>query len=161
MVRNNVYYIIGFLGIQAGNHAKRLSKGSRRQLCLSYFAAERFTVRNKSETIPTSLVETRERYGGLSYADARCWRCFSSIEYVFASIATADNFVACGGSIIKESTQALQSNKKICQAFANLCDVESSTDFNATDAAACFQYLLLVFGRVRAKDLALKYNTNL
>ena len=86
---------------------------------------------------------------------------FSSIEYVFASIATADNFVACGGSIIKELTQALQSNKKICQAFADLCDVESSTDFDATDAAACFQYLLLVFGRLRAKDLALKYNANL
>ena len=171
-VRSNVYYIVGFLGIQAEKHAKRLAKGSGRQLCLSYFAVERFAVRNKggedavnklvNETaIPTSMVETRERYGGLRYADARCWRFFSSIEYVFASIATADNFVACGGSIIKDLTQALQCNKKICQAFAELCDVESSTVFNATDAAACFQYLLLVFGRVRARDLALKYNANL
>ena len=111
-------------------HAKRLAKGSGRQLCLSYFAVERFAVRNKggeeavkkliSETaIPTSLVETRERYGGLRYADARCWRFFSSIEYVFASIATADNFVACGGSIIKELTQALQCNKKYAKPLPN------------------------------------------
>ena len=66
-----MYYIIGFLGIQAGNHAKRLAKGSGRQLCLSYFAAEQFAVRNKGgeevvekliddKAIPTSLVETKE-----------------------------------------------------------------------------------------------------
>ena len=86
-VRDNVYYIIGFLRIQAEKQAKRLAEDSGRQLCLSYFASKRFFIRNRGgeeavrqliddPTIPTSLVEARERYGGLRYADARCWRFF-------------------------------------------------------------------------------------
>ena len=83
------------------------------------------------ESLPTSMVESREQYGGLRYADARCWRFFSAIEYVFATVATADNFIACGGSIIKEPTQVLQSNKMICKAFADLSKVTSNTAYNA------------------------------
>ena len=45
--RNNAYYMIGFLGIQAGNHANCLAKDSKRQLCLPYFAAEWFAVCKK------------------------------------------------------------------------------------------------------------------
>ena len=114
---------------------------------MSYFASERFAVRNKGgeevvqslindESLPTSMVESRERYGGLRYADARCWRFFSAIEYVFATVATADNFIACGGSIIKELTQALQSNVMICEAFADLVDVSEDTAYDATDPAS-------------------------
>ena len=49
----------------------------------------------------------------------------------------------------------------ICEAFADLVNVSDDTAYDATDAASCLQYLLLVFGRVRARDLALKYNANL
>ena len=36
-VGNNVYYIVGFLGNQAENHAKRMAKGSGRQDCMLNF----------------------------------------------------------------------------------------------------------------------------
>ena len=37
-VRCNVYYIIGFLRDKAEKHSKRLSQGSGRQACMSYFS---------------------------------------------------------------------------------------------------------------------------
>ena len=45
--------------------------------------------------------------------------------------------------------------------YAELCDYSDASSFSSTDVATCFQFCLLIFGRVRAKDLALKYNANL
>ena len=106
-VLNNVYYLIGFLGNQAQKHAPRLADGSTRQLCMLLFAKKRFHVRNKGgesavlaiiedESIPTRMGQEKEHQNGLRYADGVCFKYFVAIEHIFATVATANNFIACG-----------------------------------------------------------------
>ena len=83
---------------------------------------------------------------------------FSSIEYVFATITTTDNCIACGGSVLREIAAALVSDNQVLSKYADLCDYNAASSFSSSNVATCFQFCLLVFGRVRAKDLASKYN---
>ena len=71
----------------------------------SLFSSEIFRAQHGS--VPTEMVEKFERRGGLCYPDAIYWRFFSSIEHVYATVATADNFIDCGGSILREMSEAL------------------------------------------------------
>ena len=85
-----MYYIVGFLGNQAENHAKRMAKESGRQDCMLHFVQARFAVRNKGEEaavkkliankyIPTEMMEKCKRLGGLCYLDVIC--CIFSLFY--------------------------------------------------------------------------------
>ena len=172
VVMDNVYYIVGFLGGQAKKHAKRMAEGSGKQACLLHLSNARFKSRRADggdlavlelildPSVPTKMVEKREMFNGLKYPDYRCWKFFSSVEYVYSTVATADNFVACGGSVLREISESLLSNENLNKKFADLCDT-SAKSFSPSDTSTCLQFFLLVFGRVRAKDLALKYRSNL
>ena len=63
--------------------------------------------------------------------------------------------------MLREIVSALKSNTQVVSQFAELCEVSDTSKHTHTDAALCFQFCLLVYGRVRAKDLARKYNSNL
>ena len=56
---------------------------------------------------------------------------------------------------------ALNANTKVGSKFADLCDLSATSGFTLLDTMNCFQFCMLVFGRVQAKYLALKYNNNL
>ena len=68
--------------------------------------------------------------------------------------------MTCGGSVLREISESLLSNENLNKTFADLCDT-SAKSFSPSDTSTCLQFFLLVFGRVRAKDLALKYRSNL
>ena len=72
-----------------------------------------------------------------------------------------DDVIACGGSVLREISAALVSDNQVLSKYAELCDYKAASSFSSSDVATCFQFCLLVFGRVRAKDLASKYNANL
>ena len=136
-----------------------MAKRSGRQDCMLNFVQARFAVRNTgeeaavkklitNESIPTEMVEKCEQRGGLRYPDVTCWKFFSSIEYVFATIATTDNFIACGGSVLREISAALVSDNQVLSKYAELCDYKAASSFSSSDVTTCFQFCLLVFGRV-------------
>jgi hypothetical protein len=170
---NNAYYIIGFLGHQAEKQAKRRAKDSGVQKCLTFIANNRFFVRNRSgseqvneikklvadQEMPTKLVEEREALGGLHYADRICWEFFSIIEYIYSTLTTPDNFLWRGGKLLREICEAISHNNELVKRFAMLCDHDEKSEFTIDDTTTCFEYFLKVFGRVRAKDVALKYNS--
>lgn len=146
--------------------------GSGKQVCLFHLSDARFKSRRADDgdlavleliadpSVPTTMVEKREMFNGLKYPDHRCWKFFSSVEYVYSTVVTADNFVACEGSVLREISESLLSNKNLNKNFADLCDA-SAKSFSPSDTSTCLHFFLLVFGRVRAKDLALKYRSNL
>ena len=151
---------------------KRMAKGSARQACMLHLTQSRFIVRNRDgesavigvtsdESIPTEMVERTERFGGLHYADAKCWKFFAIVEYSFSKTATVDNFICCAGSVLREISAALLSNVQLGKLFAELCDLTATSLYDFSDTTTCLQFFLLVFGRVRAKDLSLKYNSKL
>ena len=175
-VKDNVYYIIGFLGNQAEKHAERCAEGSGGKKCIEYIVKNRFHVNNRGEEnenqikallddagVPTALVQQRERLGGLHYADKACWEFFAIIDYLYATIATAENFICRGGRLLSELSCAIQENTALRQQFSSLCDFvdDDKSDYTFDDTTTTFGFFLRVFGRVRAKDIALKFNSAL
>jgi hypothetical protein len=63
--------------------------------------------------------------------------------------------------VLREISAALITNVQLGQLFAELCDLNANSVYDFGDTTTCLQFFLLVFGRVRAKDLSLKYNSNL
>ena len=171
-VMNNLYYIIGFVGGQMEKHAKRMARGSGKQACMLHLHKSRYIVQIRDgdsavsriisdDSIPTEMVERTERFGGLHYADARCWKFFALLEYLFSKTATVNNFINCAGSVLREISAALATNIQLGQLFAKLCDLNTNAVYYFVDITTCLQSFLLVFGCVRTKDLSLKYNSNL
>ena len=182
-VRNNVYYIIGFLGNQGKKEAERRAKGSGVKKCLLHITKERFLVPSnpKSEEkidalrdkgVPTEMVDARLAFNGLHYPDELCWQVFAIIEFIYSTLATPDNFIWRGGKLLREICDGMLSNSDMQKLFYSLCGgdnelagdsseeaVKNTAEFSFEDAMLTFQYFLKVFGRVRAKDLALKYNS--
>ena len=72
-----------------------------------------------------------------------------------------DNFINCAGSVLREISAALITNVQLGELFAELCDLNANSVYDFGNTTTCLQFFLLVFGRVRAKDLSLKYNSNL
>lgn len=170
--KNNAYYIIGFLGHQAEKEAKRRAKDSGVKAYLTYIAHNRFLVRRRGEKdigvinvlvadieMPTEMVEKRETLGGLHYADRICWEFFAIIEHIYSTLATPKNFLRRGGKLLREICDAILSNNELSKRFATLCGHNDKSTFTMDDSTICFEYFLKVFGRVRGKDVALKYNS--
>jgi len=153
-------------------HAKRMARGSGKQVCMLHLHKSRYIVQNRDgdstvsrvirdNSTPTEMVERTERFGGLHCADARCWKFFALLEYSFSKTATVNNFINCAGSVLREISAALITNVQLGQLFAELYDLNANSVYDFGDTTTCLQFFLLVFGRVRAKDLSLKYNSNL
>ena len=132
----------------------------------------RFIVRNRDgdsavsritgdDSMPTEMVENRERFGGLHYADVKCWEFFALLEYLFSKTATVDIFISCAGFVLREISAALISNVQLGQLFAEFCGLKANSVYDFSDTTICLQFFLLVFGRVRVKELSLKYNSKL
>ena len=153
-------------------HAKRTARGNGKQECMLHLHKSIYIVQNRDgdyvvnkvisdDSIPTKMVERTERFGGLHYVDARCWKFFALLEYSFSKTATVDNFINCAGSVLREISAALITIVQLGQLFAGLCDLKANSVYAFGDTAPCLQFFLMVFGCVRAKDLSLKYNSNL
>ena len=169
-VKKHVYYITGFLGNQADKEAKRRAKHSGVRACLSFIADNKFLVNNRGDDIqrliadddiPTELVQEREAFGGLHYPDKECWEFFATVEYIYAELATPDNFISIGGRLLSEICDAILNNNDLRVRFSALCGYKEDATFTLDDTGLAFAYFLRVFGRVRAKDLTLKYNSGL
>jgi hypothetical protein len=174
-ILKNVYYIIGFLGRQAEKQSTKRKEGSGAQKCFKYISDTRWLVRNRSEsqtqqintlisnpTIPTDLVQQREAFGGLHYPDEKCWRVFAIVDYVYSKTATSENFLKCGGTVLSEVSEALIHNNTLRKLFAyDLCECSDNGAFSLDDTDICLHFFLRVFGRVRAKDIALKFNSQM
>ena len=118
------------------------------------------------------MVDARLAFNGLHYPDELCWQVFAIIEFIYSSLATPDNFIWRGGKLLREICDGMLGNSDMMQLFYSLCGgdnelaggsseeaVKNTAEFSFEDAMLTFQYFLKVFGRVRAKDLALKYNS--
>lgn len=172
-VKKHVYYITGFLGNQAEKEAQRRAKDSGVRACLSYIAEYKFLVNNREhqkdsiqtliadDDVPTELVQERESFGGLHYPDKECWEFFATVEYIYAELATPDNFISVGGRLLSEICDAILHNNDLRVRFSVLCGYTEESRFTLDDTGLAFAYFLRVFGRVRAKDLTLKYNSGL
>lgn len=108
--------------------------------------------------MPTDMVEKKEKLGGLRYADKKCWEFFAVVEYIYATMVTSDNFLRRGGKLLREICDAILQNNDLRRQFAYLCYTDKS-EYSFDDTTTAFQFFLKVFGRVRAKDVALKYNS--
>ena len=160
-VLNNIYYLIGFLGNWAQIYANRLADGSTRQFCMVFFFAKnKFHVCNKGsessvkaliqdESIPTDMVHEKYRRKGLQYAGGHCLKLCVAVKHVFVTIATADNFIACDGSVLSGIVLALKFDTKVDSNFAELCNMSSASKYSHSCAALCFQFCLLLYGCVR------------
>lgn len=169
------YYLTGFLGRQAEKEAGRRAKGSGVGICMAKIAADRFLVPNasaaaklkieellKDDDVPTEMVQSRLAFGGLHFPDKKCWEFFAIVEYIYSHLATTDNFLCRGGLLLCEICEAILHNNNMQWRFASLCGYDSdkeTSEFNLDDTTKVFEYFLRVFGRVRAKDVALKYNS--
>ena len=83
------------------------------------------------------------------------------IAYFHTIIAIAENFICRGGKLLGELASALLSNNELCQGLSMLCDYTDNSEFSFDDTTPSFQFFLWVFGCVRAKDIANKYNSKL
>ena len=101
----NVYYLIGFVGNQAHNYIKCMAKNIGRQVCMENFVGTQFAEHNKDDeanmeepikyhSIPAEMVAKVERYDGPALSGRQMLEVFSSIDHVYSTVATVDNFIA-------------------------------------------------------------------
>ena len=84
---------------------------------------------------------------------------FSIVERAYSKVVTPDNFMSRSGLLLSEIKGALQNNKILREHFGLL--VGESHSFLEKIIDIVYQYLAKVFCNLRAKDVALKYNSNL
>ena len=159
----HAYYVVGFL-----NHAGMKEKERRtdkndvgaciERACRHYLSADDPKLDELRETMPTGLVDRRIANGGLKYPDEPFFRVFGSMERAYAKIVTPDNFMARGGLLLDEIRDALERNEQLIAQFTLLLDGSEFTDEAIIKTLA---YFIKVFSHLRAKDVALKYNSNL
>ena len=110
-------------------------------------------------SVPTDVMERLECLRGLHCPGGKCWRFFSCIEYVFATVATADNSITGGDSVLKEISASLIGNTEVLN--LELCDITTASEITLLDVLSCREFCVLAFGCMRAKDFSLKCNSNL
>ena len=63
--------------------------------------------------------------------------------------------------LLREISESILANADLLSEFSTLCGLSCSDDaqFTLADVTMSFEFFLRVFGCVRAKDIALKYNS--
>ena len=72
--------------------------------------------------LPTGLVDRRLAFGGLQYATVECFCLFAIIKFIYSTIATHDNFIFCGGKLLREIWEGIICNLSLHNIFIALCN---------------------------------------
>lgn len=169
--QEHIYYIVGFFGHQAAKEAKRRKKDSLVAKFLTHFASAHFH-RQSDEAYreieangvtPIGMVKKRVALGGLKFASVKCWSVFAKIEYIYANLVTPANFIFVGGTLSGDICKSIVQNSDMQHLFFSLLDSDYNPS-NVSEASkdafiTCFGYVMRVFGRVRGKDVARRYNS--
>ena len=161
----HAYYVVGFLNHAGINESARRSDKNDIGACIEgackqhYYAAnDKDELEELRKKLPTGLVDRRITNGGLKYPDEQFYKVFGSIERAYSIVVTPDNFLARGGMLLAEIRSALCNNEQLLAQFTLLLDGKEYEDGAISGALA---YFIKVFSNLRAKDVALKYNSNL
>ena len=183
LLREHVYYIVGFFGNQSAKEARRRKKGSMIAKLLAYFASANFVTCDHesygeliaNDSIPSGMVQRRMKLGGLKFATMECWDAFARIESIYSSLVTPGNFLLMGGRLSGDICTAIVNNFDMQNIFFPLLcsDYKPITNEESIDASRvkeladqndamidCFRYIMRVFHRVRGKDVSRRYNSS-
>ena len=163
----HVYYVIGFLCHAGEKEALRRSNKKDIGKCIAALKSHFVLGTDKSAVAAirlelsagvTALVDKRCQLGGLKYPDKALYSVFVLIEKAFSIVATPRNFSIFGGRLLDDISKTLQKNEQLISDFSGLFDDDV---FPKDTIHECMVYYLSVFGNVRARDLAFRYNSNI
>lgn len=159
----HAYYVVGFLCYAGMKEKERRSKKNDigrciEKACSHYLTAGDSKLEDLKKKLPTGLVDRRIALGGLKYPDEEFYKTFGIIERAYSKVVTPDNFMARGGMLLAEIRDAMVQNEILFSQFTALL---GNHQFEEATIQESFAYFVKVFCNLRAKDIALKYNSNL
>ena len=88
--------------------------------------------------MPTEMVETMERFGGLHYANTKCLKLFALLEYSFSKTVTMHTLIRCTGDVLQNLFTTLSiSNVQLVQMFADLCELKTGSVYDLSNTTIC------------------------
>ena len=160
----HVYYVVGFLNAAGLKEKDRRSSKHDigrciEKACSNYLSADSAGLEALREKLPTGLVDRRIANGGLKYPNEEFYGIFAVVEHAYATVVTPDNFMYRGGLLLAEIRDALGNDPSLIDQFTILFGREHA--FSRDTIETAYKYFIKVFCNLRAKDVALKYNSNL